>query len=777
MFSDATTDDLVSLVKFCNKHDIPGKNGLWPKFIRAHSRYMDPKKHSRKLLEAFAADLMAEDDDDEDEDEEEEEEAPQADGAGAAAGGESGAAGESPATAPPAPKRAFKRSAAAAARAREVVPRYLKWIRRARKDAANRLGEVPPPQPGEPDFATTGQQLQQQPQQKQQQKQKGGEEGKEKEKERPAAAQAQAQAPPMDSQQVSVWSLVRRTRANSRYDTLFGHLPSYDVGWVRAKRSQLSADVRPRLLALDCEMCSTETDDAALLGVCVVDEFGAVVYRELVRPEGVIKDLRTQLTGVTEADLEGVTVTARDAQKAVRKLLEGGGEGGDGRPVVLVGHSLHHDLTALRIDFQPVIDTALMYSFRGLPACTPGLKDLAKVFLDLDMRRGEGGAHDSREDASVTMRIVMRELQMAAPSFQVDAPQIQVPPSEQAKLLVHSLPEGAGEEQLRAAFEAADAPAFERVEHSVDGSKKFRKQMILVFKHAGVSHTAFLKLPGRASSDSMGRKFKVLNLGPGTGNNCKVRKMAGHNGMLYTPFTRLLKEENKSPAGGGAKKQTAGAKKQTAGKKRPRSPGGGGGGGGGGPSPGPTGAAAAAKPAEAGAGAAAANGSERKAKKQKREEHGGGGGGGGGDPVKEAGKRPRVADGAGADAQAAAPKPVPEPAAAAAAVETDSQPPSQAKRKRRRKSGQNGQAAAPAAATAAAPAAATVTAPVTAPPGTAAAAAEEADGAKRSKKGKERKRKRGETEAAEEGGEGGGEGEEGAVRKKGKKARKASSSD
>ncbi len=55
---------------------------------------------------------------------------------------------------------------------------------------------------------------------------------------------------------------------------------------------------RPRLLALDCEMCAVEGDDSALLGVCVVDEFGEVVYRELVQPgPGAIKDLRTPLTG------------------------------------------------------------------------------------------------------------------------------------------------------------------------------------------------------------------------------------------------------------------------------------------------------------------------------------------------------------------------------------------------------------------------------------------------------------------------------------------------
>lgn len=54
-----------------------------------------------------------------------------------------------------------------------------------------------------------------------------------------------------------------------------------------------------------------------------------------------------------------MTLRAKDAQKAIRALLQGEG----GRPVVLVGHSLHHDLAALRLDHQPVIDTAMLYGF------------------------------------------------------------------------------------------------------------------------------------------------------------------------------------------------------------------------------------------------------------------------------------------------------------------------------------------------------------------------------------------------------------------------------
>ena len=58
---------------------------------------------------------------------------------------------------------------------------------------------------------------------------------------------------------------------------------------------------------------------------------------------------------------QGVTLRRKDAQRAVAQLLAQGN-------VVLAGHALHHDLTALRLDYQPVVDTSLLFSYRrGAP--------------------------------------------------------------------------------------------------------------------------------------------------------------------------------------------------------------------------------------------------------------------------------------------------------------------------------------------------------------------------------------------------------------------------
>eukprot|EP00955_Chlamydomonas_euryale_P025739 272001-Chlamydomonas_euryale.AAC.1 len=68
--------------------------------------------------------------------------------------------------------------------------------------------------------------------------------------------------------------------------------------------------------------------------------------------------------------------------------------------------------------------------------------------------RGEGGsdAHDSFEDAAVTMRILQHELSSGCSVRQLPPPATRVPKEELKKLLVHGIPRGTGEEQLRSLF-------------------------------------------------------------------------------------------------------------------------------------------------------------------------------------------------------------------------------------------------------------------------------------------------------------------------------------
>ena len=61
-------------------------------------------------------------------------------------------------------------------------------------------------------------------------------------------------------------------------------------------------------------MCETTKGPRELLGVSVVDADGKALLRTLVKPRGDILDLKTDITGIKPADLEGVTTTCHDVQ-------------------------------------------------------------------------------------------------------------------------------------------------------------------------------------------------------------------------------------------------------------------------------------------------------------------------------------------------------------------------------------------------------------------------------------------------------------------------------
>jgi RNA exonuclease 1 len=61
-------------------------------------------------------------------------------------------------------------------------------------------------------------------------------------------------------------------------------------------------------------MCTTTKGPKELLGVSVVDEDGEVLLDTLVQPRGTVIDLKTNITGVTMADLEKVTTTCHEVQ-------------------------------------------------------------------------------------------------------------------------------------------------------------------------------------------------------------------------------------------------------------------------------------------------------------------------------------------------------------------------------------------------------------------------------------------------------------------------------
>eukprot|EP00798_Chlamydomonas_sp_ICE-L_P011490 gene11490-34206_t len=370
--------------------------------------------------------------------------------------------------------------------------------------------------------------------------------------------------------------LVRNTMMHGNYKKYY-NLPSYTEGWIRTKRPPLDMKSKFRLLAVDTESCGTDMEENAITAICVVDVEGTTVYKALIKPKGKILDYRTYVTGLQEKDFEGITLTRGEARKIVKKLVS------EVPNTILVGHALYHDLIAMRLDFTPVIDTSLIFEYKDLPACTPGLSGLVKALLGAEMRQSADGFHDAEEDALMTMRLVVYELERGRPSPKVPPPEIPVAKELLCKLLVHSIPQGWTEEDVRKLFSAAPGsseswPELVCIEGDVSAKKVF-----LVFKDAagantecklfgmqqeptrsaspsgcsrsqhGVqalrdaagANTAFKLFRGEGDLDSLGRQCKEMALPasacptePETRNHrIRIRKMACHNGLAFGKVT------------------------------------------------------------------------------------------------------------------------------------------------------------------------------------------------------------------------------------------------
>ena len=209
--------------------------------------------------------------------------------------------------------------------------------------------------------------------------------------------------------------------------------------------------VAPRLLALDCEMCSTAAGPQ-VARVTLVDDAGAVLLDEFVKPELPVLDYLTQYSGVTPGALATAKLSLPEVRRRLIDLIDGPtaaaaaysasplapsaappaasstdssaastssstGVSGECRccgksavtlsPSVLIGHSLESDLVSLRLVHSRVMDTSLLFAHpNGLPS-RHALRVLVKQHLDRVIQAGHGTTgHDSVEDTVAVMDLI-----------------------------------------------------------------------------------------------------------------------------------------------------------------------------------------------------------------------------------------------------------------------------------------------------------------------------------------------------------------------------------
>uniref|UniRef100_A0A672YIQ4 Exonuclease domain-containing protein n=1 Tax=Sphaeramia orbicularis TaxID=375764 RepID=A0A672YIQ4_9TELE len=148
------------------------------------------------------------------------------------------------------------------------------------------------------------------------------------------------------------------------------------------------------LYGLDCEMCLTAKGNE-LSRVSLVDSSGKCLLDELVKPPNRILNYLTKFSGITAEMLRPIKMTLRDVQQKLRDLLP--------RDAVLVGHSLHCDLRALKMIHRHVIDTSLLY--RKEFGQKFKLKILAETLLKRQIQTEEKIGHNPTEDAVAALEL------------------------------------------------------------------------------------------------------------------------------------------------------------------------------------------------------------------------------------------------------------------------------------------------------------------------------------------------------------------------------------
>lgn len=297
--------------------------------------------------------------------------------------------------------------------------------------------------------------------------------------------------------------LVRLTMKHPLYRKHYSFQFFDDKDWVVVPTNYKSKGKGSKdMIAIDCEMVLCDDDTEEVVEVCAVDKKLKVMLKTLVKPSKPVADYRTEITGVSAEDLEGVTCSFADVQKSMVKLLRSG--------TILVGHSVHSDLRVLKIVHHRVIDTAYIFKYsEGPPTCTPSLNRLCQAVLGYEVRK-EGEPHNCRKDAEAAMRLVLAKLEHG---FNDLINVMGVYEFNSSVLLLHKIPVETSCQELHKTFPQ---------NFNFEIKDNVRRQGIFYstracFKDASEANKAFQSLKGQEEKDSVGHLQKLVYLKLSTG--------------------------------------------------------------------------------------------------------------------------------------------------------------------------------------------------------------------------------------------------------------------
>ncbi|XP_073143508.1 small RNA degrading nuclease 1 [Henckelia pumila] len=289
--------------------------------------------------------------------------------------------------------------------------------------------------------------------------------------------------------------LVRLTLMHPQYPVDFC-FPSYEEEWVSSKKSRIMKSTK--MLGVDCEMVLCEDGTEALVKVCAVDRNLQVKLDAVVNPNKAIADFRTEITGMSAIDLDGVTCSLPDVQKSMKKLLSHG--------TILVGHSLHNDLQALKVDHARVIDTSYIFKDANRPTRKkPSLSLLCKAKLGYELRK-PGNPHNCLDDACAAMKLVLARLEGRVDDLipeevkELDARRKEM---DAGRLFVHRIPVNVLAKDLQIVIPG-------NFTFQMKINRKNTYSAFAIFRNMEEANEAFENLEGDIEKDSNGRPQKLV---------------------------------------------------------------------------------------------------------------------------------------------------------------------------------------------------------------------------------------------------------------------------
>ena len=319
------------------------------------------------------------------------------------------------------------------------------------------------------------------------------------------------------------------THANTRYAGSydFEQMKNADAtpgaeSWIKAKPYGKWCENNPAAIAIDCEMCQTknpvtgETNNKALCRISIVNAVDPdeVLLDTLVKPAWPVTDYRDRINGIKEEHLKNVQFTLLHAQAFMLALCS--------EETVIIGHALHNDLVAIKMEHHCNVDSALLYSVKDEPGATPSLKDLAMDVMGKPMPN----THDSVNDARTSLLCLLPYLEKGG---KVEPIARHYPKRRKSSvgngmiLFVHRIPKFCKPEHIKQMLAAQT-----RVEPKEVGAIEFGAstgKVNAVFSSAEDARLAFDNLKGAEVPDKTGRMQKKVYLR--NGDYVQIRKMHG----------------------------------------------------------------------------------------------------------------------------------------------------------------------------------------------------------------------------------------------------------